>query len=240
MNAVLPHAQSGHRLRVLVADPDADTRSLYRHTFELAGCDVLESSDGRDALAKALVGSPSLVVTDIRLPMLDGCALCEILRRDPVTRSVPILVVTAEVRPAEWSRIRRAGADAVLVKPVPLDDLLRETERLITSLEDAAGTSPSTRDAAEQLDACANRLARSGRSHSQSRARLFSRFTTTTPPTPAPSLMCPSCDQPLTYEHSHIGGVNERNPEQWDQFVCVGSCGMFQYRQRTRTLRRVQ
>jgi hypothetical protein len=43
----------------------------------------------------------------------------------------------------------------------------------------------------------------------------------------------------LTYERSHIGGVSERNSEQWDYYECPSGCGTFQYRQRTRKLRRV-
>jgi hypothetical protein len=70
-----------------------------------------------------------------------------------------------------------------------------------------------------------------------SRVRARERFTTTTPPLPPPELVCPSCDQKLAYECSHVGGVSDRHPEQWDAFRCT-SCGSFEYRQRTRKLRR--
>jgi hypothetical protein len=56
----------------------------------------------------------------------------------------------------------------------------------------------------------------------------------------APALVCPSCDRPLRYRRSHIGGVSERLSEQWDYFDCVQGCGTFQYRQRTRKVRRVE
>jgi hypothetical protein len=63
-------------------------------------------------------------------------------------------------------------------------------------------------------------------------------MTTTTPPLRPPELKCLSCDVTLKYEHSFVGGVSDRHPEQWDYYKC-DQCGTFQYRQRTRKLRRV-
>jgi hypothetical protein len=74
---------------------------------------------------------------------------------------------------------------------------------------------------------------------SRALSRSFIREDTTTPPQPPPQLVCPGCDQPLTYQHSHVGGVSERHREQWDYFECLNGCGRFQYRQRTRKLRRL-
>lgn len=53
---------------------------------------------------------------------------------------------------------------------------------------------------------------------------------------PAPPLPCPSCDMPLTFLHSLPSGVNP--PERWDQYACRRCGGSFEYRQRTRVLRR--
>ena len=52
-------------------------------------------------------------------------------------------------------------------------------------------------------------------------------------------LVCPSCDQALKYLRSHIGGVSARHLEQWDYFECPAGCGSFQYRERTKKLRKV-
>src|SRR5207249_8446209 len=69
-------------------------------------------------------------------------------------------------------------------------------------------------------------------------SKSFARFMTTTPPASPPNLVCPSCDQPLMYDYSHIGGVSALHAEQWDQYVCR-ACGVFQYRHRTRKLCRI-
>jgi DNA-binding response OmpR family regulator len=193
-----------HRSTVclLVADAEDDATSLYRESLWLAGCEVVDAAGGRDALVKALVRPPTVVIIETRLPLFDGQALCEVLRRDSTTRTVLILVVTTETRPAELERARAAGADAVLVKPVCPDALLDEIQRLLT---------------------------RSHYRHSESATHRAH----------PPELLCPSCNRWLAYEHSHSGGINDRHPEQWDYYVCSASCGTFQYRQRTRKLRRV-
>jgi CheY-like chemotaxis protein len=225
--------------RILVADADDDTRALYSQSFQLSGCHVVEASDGRDALAKALASPPSLVVTEVRLPFLSGYALCEILRRDRATAHVPILVVTAEARPAEMERARKAGADIVVAKPTTPDDILSLSRRLLGEVEELRGREAATEASADaQCEISEHASAHSGERGRGMLVKAHSRFATTTPPTPPRSLICPSCDSPLTYNRSHIGGVSYRQPEQWDYYTCV-MCGAFQYRQRTRKLRRV-
>jgi CheY-like chemotaxis protein len=216
------------RARVLVVEPDDDTRAMYREWFQHHGCEIVEATDGRDGLTEALIRPPALVICEIRLPFIDGNALCEILRRDAATRGVPILVVTSDARRAELTRARIAGASAILLKPVTPEQMLTESQRLLS----ATGPSPDveTRMAVD-LDVAP-------RPTGQRRlSKSLARVSTTTPPLAPPTAICPSCDRRLTYQHSHVGGVNERQPEQWDWFVCSGGCGTFEYRHRTRSLR---
>src|SRR4051812_21132372 len=117
--------------QILVAVADAETRSIYSTVFGLAGCEVIEASDGRQALAKALIRPPALVLTEIRLPFLDGCSLCEILRRDRATIDVPVLVIADDSPPAILERARLNGADSVLLKPASPEAIVNEARRLI-------------------------------------------------------------------------------------------------------------
>ena len=221
--AALTHDSRGP-IRILLADTDSDARDRYRAYLQLAGCDVVDAGDGRDALVKAFSHRPTLVVTDTRLPLIDGYALCQVLRRDPTTRTVPILVVTSEKGATELERARDAGADEVLIKPITPDALLNEIQRLIREPGDHRTTPSPTQTPP--------------RERRKTLAKAHSRFDTTTPPSRPPDVFCPSCDAPLTYGHSHIGGVNHRFPEQWDYYACPASCGTFVYRHRTRRLRR--
>jgi CheY-like chemotaxis protein len=230
-SAIYPLASA---VSILIVDPDTDSRALYRQSFALAGCDVVEASDGREALAKVFTRVPTLIITEMRLPFVDGCALCEILRRDSVTVDVPILVVTADVRATELSRVRQLGADGVLVKPTTPEDVLTAARRLMAETGEMRQRAKAMR---------ANAVTQRQQAERQ-RVRLsksFSRFATTVPPVSPPILVCPSCDRALTYEQSYVGGVSMRHPEQWDHYTCPsGACGVFQYRHRTRKLRRVE
>jgi len=226
--------------RVLIADADAEARSLYSRTLHAAGCDVLEAADGRDALAKALSRPPSLVVTDAILPFIDGYSLCALLRHDSTTRVVPILMVTAATQPTELARAREAGADVVLVKPAGPDVVLNEIRRLLTPTGDVRGRSRAKRDqVAEQLKKAAD-LIETTSSHYRSLEQRQARYATSTPPFKPPRLVCPVCQIPMRYERSQIGGVSTHHTEQWDRYRCAAatSCGAFEYRHRTRKLRK--
>jgi CheY-like chemotaxis protein len=215
--------------RILVADADVQARAHYRQSFAPAGCDVVEALDGRDALTKALLEPPDLVVTEVYLPFVDGCALSEILRRDRATAGVPILVVTSDAQPFVIHRARTAGADAVLIKPATREQLLAELQRLTAHVQEMRAA--AVRTAVAPL--------RPSERRQTPRSKTFPRFSTTAPPARPPALVCPSCDGALIYEESFVGGVSERYPEQWDHYTCPASCGAFQYRQRTRKLCRV-
>lgn len=219
------------RRSILIVDPDPDTRELYRYYLSLVGTPVVEATDGREALVKALTDPPTLVLTELRLAYVEGPDLCDILRRDELTAGVPILVVTADTRADALERVKHAGASAVLTKPASPESILAEVQRLI------GGTSkPEGGDGHAVAPQAPARDTRP--SHRATLTKQHQRFTTTTPPTPPPSLLCPSCDATLRYERSHVGGVSSRHQEQWDYYTCL-TCGTFQFRHRTRRLRRV-
>jgi DNA-binding response OmpR family regulator len=217
--AQVGHSSHPHTLRILIADPDPDTRGWYREMFALKGdLDVIDAADGREALVNALVHLPSLVITETRLPFFDGYQLCKVLRRDFQTRSVPILVVTSESRQPDLDRARNSGADSVMVKPVSPGELLAEVQRLIEHRRETGTppTAPPTK-----------------------KVKAHVRVVTTSPPQEPTALHCPTCDHALTYRHSYVGGVSERHSEQWDHFECAEGCGAYEYRRRTRKLRKV-
>lgn len=222
---------------VLIVDPDDDTRALYRQALKTVACEIVEAADGRDALVKALVRRPAVVVMETILPFIDGYALCQLLRHDSATRASRIIMLTSDADPSNVERARTADADTILVKPCLAEDLFREMQRLLNRADHATrGTLPWKKLSGEGLGDSPASQARSG---NWPLARAHQRFETTAPPLPPPELVCPQCDRPLTYKASHLGGVSSRHPEQWDYYECGAGCGTFQYRQRTRKLRRV-
>jgi two-component system phosphate regulon response regulator PhoB len=109
---------------ILIVDEDADTRTLYRTLFTGVVGTIIEAEDGAEALGKAVCRQPDVILTETRLRRIDGYTLCTYLRRERLTRSAAIVVVTGASRPAEIARAGGAGADEVLVKPFLPDALL--------------------------------------------------------------------------------------------------------------------
>jgi twitching motility two-component system response regulator PilG len=220
MTRPVPEPIAQPLLRVVLADGDGDTRSMYREALRPLALDMVEAADGRDALVQCLIEPPALLIADTHLATVDGYQLCQLLRRDRATRSVPILMVTSEGRPAELTRLRQLGATHILSKPLPRDGLCAEVQRL------CAGVTPDVTDV--PIDGAV-----------KAASRAFRRFETTAPPHLPPVLRCAECDRLLDYQKSRVGGVSQSNPEQWDRFRCPGCAGEFEYRHRTRRLRQV-
>lgn len=248
MTAPLSRVPFESRVTALIADHDSDTRRMYADYFDNVHFDVEEATDGRDALVKALARPHDAIVTELRLPFIDGYELCEIFRHDPMTRNTPILVVTAEAFRTDSERALRAGADSILVKPCLPEMLLLELNRLLRRSPPLQASGGGLRVRAMKVDPRADQLLQSpaaaGRGKAATVRRSLShvhrRGDTISPPADPPALLCPSCGEPLAYRRSHIGGVSVRHAEQWDYYECTASaCGTFQYRQRTRRLRRV-
>ena len=235
-------ARPHERYVALLVDRDKDTRHMYAEYLKLGNWRVDEASDGREALAKAIALHPDVIITETRLPGIDGITLCGLLRRDVATNAIPVIFVTGDAFPADVERAMAAGGDLVLTKPCLPEQLLT---RLAVWLE--ASRPLRTKAAAGRFDAL-DRLARADEVLSRSVDTVQRHLTlknahrrghTINPPSAPPTLVCPLCDRPLMYRRSHVGGVSSKHSEQWDYFDCEAGCGTFQYRTRTRKLRKV-
>jgi DNA-binding response OmpR family regulator len=117
--------------KILVVDDDADTRDLLCFNFEHAGFIVNTAVDGDDALIKVRLLEPDLILLDVMMPDVDGFTVCEILRRDPVTANVPIIMLTA--LNSQLSRLRgmEIGATDYFAKPFDFKKLVARIEDLL-------------------------------------------------------------------------------------------------------------
>jgi CheY-like chemotaxis protein len=84
---------------------------------------VLEARNGTEALALVRAERPDLVLSDLRLPRLDGIGLCRELRLDAVLRDTPVILLTSEGDRETLRRCKEAGARDVLMKPIGPRDL---------------------------------------------------------------------------------------------------------------------
>jgi CheY-like chemotaxis protein len=232
----LAHANRAQPAMALVVDRDPDTRKMYAEYLKLSSCLIEEAEDGREALAKAISQLPDIIITETQLPGISGFDLCSLLRQDEATNAIPIVVVTGDAFGIDVRRAQMAGADVVLIKPCLPEALGAEIVRLLDQSSALRERARAVREKAhDQLE---KPVERSRVTRRTMLSRSHARHHTTTPAAAPPVLMCPSCDRTLRYLHSHIGGVSIRHQEQWDYFECPGNCGTFQYRGRTRKLRR--
>jgi two-component system phosphate regulon response regulator PhoB len=117
--------------KVLIVDDEPDVVELVEFNLRSAGYDVVSANDGAEALRKARTSQPDLILLDVMLPELDGMEVCKILRRDPATASVPIIMLTAKA--AEIDRVLglELGADDYVTKPFSPRELVLRVKALL-------------------------------------------------------------------------------------------------------------
>ena len=118
-----------HGKMILVVDDDPNMRFLLRLIFESRGYEVTEAQHGVAALIRIKNALPDLVVTDIKMPVMDGGELIKHLRSDPQTADLPILAVTAN----RYAQTDAADADVVLDKPFRHSALLSAVQSLLAA-----------------------------------------------------------------------------------------------------------
>ena len=110
--------------KILIVDDDPDMVELLRFALTEAGYSACTATTGTEALAEAQRSSPDLVVLDLLLPEMNGFNVCENLRRNPATASVPIIMIT--VLPGQFPRLVgvEAGVNAYVNKPFQTQELI--------------------------------------------------------------------------------------------------------------------
>ncbi len=127
-----------HMKTILLVDDSRVTRNLMAVYLLAKDVRLLEAGDGEEALATMRAERPDLVVADLRMPRLDGPAMCKAMRDDPALRSIPVLILTSTRDPESLVRCRAAGAREVLFKPIEPQPLLAAVYRNIPMAASAA------------------------------------------------------------------------------------------------------
>ena len=117
---------------VLVADDDADIRDLVAFKLEQAGFEVIAVADGPAAVDQARTRRPVLAVLDVSMPGLSGIDVCRMLRADPVTAGMLIIMLTARVQEQDVEGGFSAGADDYVTKPFSPRELVARIQALLS------------------------------------------------------------------------------------------------------------
>jgi DNA-binding response OmpR family regulator len=151
------------KTNILVVDDEPDLLELIETNFSAAGFNILSAANGREALHQAKALKPKLILLDVMLPELDGLEVCKLLRRDPATRSIPIVMLTA--RAAEIDRVLglELGADDYVTKPFSVRELVLRVKKLIQRQPVAAEEAAHIQFAGLHIDPSRHRATFDGR-----------------------------------------------------------------------------
>lgn len=123
---------------ILIVEDNALNLKLFSDLLRAHDYRVEGLADGRDALARARDVRPQLIITDIQLPHISGLELIEQLKADEALREVPVMAVTAYAGRADEERVRAAGAEAYVAKPISLQRFVGEVKGLLALAGESA------------------------------------------------------------------------------------------------------
>jgi twitching motility two-component system response regulator PilG len=119
------------RKKILLVDDDESILELFRDVLEGKGHQVTTFTRGWEALQAVSREQPDLIILDIMMPRVNGYEVCQILKENPKTKTIPIIFLTALSHQEALRRAAEGGADDFLVKPCPPEKLLKHVDRYL-------------------------------------------------------------------------------------------------------------
>ncbi len=109
--------------RILLVEDNAINSNMLSRRLMRRGWEVLFAEDGRRAVESAIAQQPDLILMDLSIPEMDGCEATATLKRDPRTKHIPIIVLTAHAMQEDRDKARAAGCDGFETKPIDFTSL---------------------------------------------------------------------------------------------------------------------
>lgn len=119
------------RAKILAVDDEPELTDLMHYHLVRAGHEVATAANGWEAIHCVRTNRPDIILLDLMLPDLDGFGVCEILRRDPATATIPIVIVSAWSSTDSRNLGLELGALDYLTKPFSPQELVERVNRLI-------------------------------------------------------------------------------------------------------------
>jgi phosphate regulon transcriptional regulator PhoB len=116
---------------ILLIEDEKNITELVKYNLELEGFRVLTSAKGNSGLTAAQKERPSLIILDLMLPELSGLEICKILKRDPKTKKIPIIMLTAKGTESDKVAGLELGADDYMTKPFSPRELVARVKAVL-------------------------------------------------------------------------------------------------------------
>ena len=117
--------------KILIADDRPEVVELVRVILEGEDYEIVDASNGKEALKKARLEKPDLVLLDVVMPKMDGFEVCRKLRKDPQTQEIPIIMLTAKGKEVDKEKARQLGVRDYITKPFSPSALLTRVEEIL-------------------------------------------------------------------------------------------------------------
>jgi phosphate regulon transcriptional regulator PhoB len=117
--------------KIVVIEDEDDILEVIAYNLKREGYEVITSTSGEDGLDKIARSAPNLVVLDLMLPEIDGLEICRKLKSDPVTRSIPVIMVTAKGEESDVVLGLGVGADDYITKPFSPRELVARVKAIL-------------------------------------------------------------------------------------------------------------
>ncbi|HVO41885.1 MAG TPA: response regulator [Aggregatilineales bacterium] len=118
---------------ILIVDDEPDNLELVALYFNFLQANVKTAHDGREGLDTLRSFRPDLIILDLSMPHLDGWEMKAVLQADPALRDIPTIALTAHAMPTDKDRVRDAGFDGYLTKPISLPTLMDDLQKAVTT-----------------------------------------------------------------------------------------------------------
>ncbi len=130
--------QEGTGKKILVVDDKEDSRILVGKILKIHGYEVIGAGTGEDAISMAQTELPALILMDVRMPgEIDGLEATRRIKALPQLAHIPILAVTASVRPEDMQRALAEGCSGFIRKPIDIDELPKQVAEHIARVSSA-------------------------------------------------------------------------------------------------------
>lgn len=147
---------------ILIVEDETDIVTLLRYNLEKEGFRTIAASDGEEALLLAGEQTPNLLLLDWMLPLMSGLEVCRQLRRNPKTRDIPVIMLTARGEEADRVRGLNSGADDYITKPFSPTEMVARIRAVLRRA--TPGLSDETLEFSDVvMDLAAHRVRRAGR-----------------------------------------------------------------------------
>ena len=113
---------------ILIVEDDPKNLKLFRDLIQVSGYTTLEATDGKQGVELAREKKPDLILMDIQMPVMDGFEATKLLKNDDVTKDIPIVALTAYAMQGDEEKMREAGFDGYISKPIDVSDFLKKVK----------------------------------------------------------------------------------------------------------------